>query len=182
LDKDRPQSAGWKSGVLRTGSFPASVLLVYSILFAVMPDEALMALRSSGHVFLNISVPLCLVFILMLVLNLFLKRAYIAKFIGKGVGVKGIILTAAAGIISIGPIYAWYPLLKELRERGVGDTLIAIFLSNRAVKPFLLPVMIAYFGWTYVLTLTVFTILGSLGVGYCVGTLVKENASLSFHA
>jgi len=82
----------------------------------------------------------------------------------RGVGIKGIILTATAGIISIGPIYAWYPLLKELREKGVGDPLIAIFLGNGAVKPFLLPMMIAYFGWTYVLILTVFTILGSLGV------------------
>jgi len=181
LDKDRPQSARWKRRVLWTGFFPASMLVVYGILFAVMPDKALMALRSSGHVFLNISVPLFLVFILMLVLNLFLKRAYTAKFIGKGVGIKGIILTATAGIISIGPIYAWYPLLKELREKGVGDPLIAIFLGNRAVKPFLLPIMIAYFGWTYVLILTVFTILGSLGVGYCVGALVKEKSSLSFH-
>jgi uncharacterized membrane protein YraQ (UPF0718 family) len=157
------------------------MLVVYGILFAVMPDKASMALRSSGHVFLNISVPLFVVFILMLVLNLFLKRAQTAKFIGKGVGIKGIILTATAGIISIGPIYAWYPLLKELREKGVGNTLIAIFLGSRAVKPFLLPIMIAYFGWTYVLILTVFTILGSLGVGYCVGALVKEKTSLSFH-
>ena len=182
MDKDRPQSARWKRRVFRTGFFPASMLVVYGILFAVMPDKASMALRSSGHVFLNIIVPLFLVFILMLVLNLFLKRAFIAKFIGKGVGIKGIILTAAAGIISIGPIYAWYPLLKELREKGVGNTLIAIFLSNRAVKPFLLPVMIAYFGWTYVAILTVFTILGSLGVGICVGALAKEKTSLSFHA
>ena len=181
MDKGRPQSARWKRRGLWTGLFPASVLVIYGILFAVMPDKASMALKSSGHVFLNIIVPLCLVFILMLVLNLFLKPAHTVKFLGKGVGIKGIILTATAGIISIGPIYAWYPLLKELQEKGVGDPLIAIFLGNRPVKPFLLPIMIAYFGWTYVLILTVFTILGSLGVGYSVGALVKEKTSLSFH-
>jgi len=157
------------------------VLAIYGILFAVMPDKALTALRSSSHVFLNIAVPLCLVFILMLVLNLVLKPAHIARFLGKEAGIKGIVLSAVAGIISTGPIYAWYPLLRELREKGTGNLLIAIFLNNRAVKPFLLPVMISYFGWTYVLILTVFTILGSLSVGYAVDALVPEKPTLSSH-
>jgi len=74
----------------------------------------------------------------------------------------------------MGPIYAWYPMLKTLQEKGVDSSLIAVFLGNRAVKPFLLPIMISYFGWTYVLILVVFTILGSIGVGYCVDVLVKE--------
>jgi len=74
----------------------------------------------------------------------------------------------------MGPIYAWYPMLKVLREKGAKNSLIAIFLGNRAVKPFLLPMMISYFGWIYVLILTVFTIFGSLVVGYFVDALVKE--------
>jgi hypothetical protein len=52
--------------------------------------------------------------------------------------------------------------------------LIAIFLGNRAVKPFLMPIMISYFGWVYVLILTLFTITGSMVAGYSVRVLVKE--------
>jgi hypothetical protein len=52
--------------------------------------------------------------------------------------------------------------------------LIAVFLGNRAVKPFLLPIMISYFGWVYVLLLTFFTITGSVAAGYLVGILLKE--------
>ena len=48
----------------------------------------------------------------------------------------------AAGIISTGPIYAWYPLLKDFKEKRAGGSVIAI-LYNRAVKPFLLLVMIS---------------------------------------
>ncbi len=154
--------------------FPAFILVIYGILFIVMPDTASIALRSSVKIVLNIAFPLCLVFILMLVLNLFLKPAYITRFLGTGVGIKGIILTVTAGIISMGPIYAWYPMLKDLREKGVGNNLIAIFLGNRAVKPFLLPMMIAYFGWMFVLILTVLTIVGSFAVGYSVEALVKK--------
>ncbi|MBA7715913.1 hypothetical protein ES703_124972 [subsurface metagenome] len=82
-------------------------------------------------------IPLSLVFVIMLLINLFLKPARIAKFLGKGSGVKGIALSAAAGIISTGPIYVWYPLLRDLKEKGAGESSIAIFLYNRAVKPFL---------------------------------------------
>lgn len=181
MSKDGAQSVPWKRSTMWMLLFLASVLAIYGILFAVMPDKASMALRISGHVFLNIIVPLCVVFILMVVLNLFLKPAHIARFLGKGAGIKGIVLSVAAGIISTGPIYAWYPLLKELREKGAGDFLIAIFLNNRAVKPFLLPIIISYFGWTYVLILTVCTILGSLPVGYAVDAAVKEKTDLSSH-
>ena len=158
--------------------FPAAMLAVYGILSAVMPDRAFLALKSSNNVFLNMLMPLGLVFVLMVVLNLFLKPAQIARFLGKGAGIKGILLPAAAGIVSTGPIYAWYPLLKELRRKGAGNSPIAIFLYNRAVKPFLLPVMIAYFGWEYALVLTLLTVLGSIPIGYFVSVLVKEEASL----
>jgi uncharacterized membrane protein YraQ (UPF0718 family) len=159
--------------------FPASVLVIYAILFAFVPDRASLALRSSLRVFLNLVFPLCLVFTLMVVLNLFLKPPHIAKALGKGAGVKGILLAATAGIISMGPIYAWYPLLKDLRGRGVKNSLVAIFLGNRAVKPLLLPVLISYFGWTYALILTVLTILGSLALGYATGALLKDETSFS---
>ena len=158
--------------------FPVAVLVVYGILLAITPDRAFLALKSSGNILLNMLMPLGLVFVLMLLLNLFLKPTHIVRFLGKGAGAKGILLPVAAGIISTGPIYVSYPLLKELREKGAGNSPIAIFLYNRAVKPFLLPVMIAYFGWEYVLILTVLTVLGSIPIGYSVSALVKEEASL----
>jgi uncharacterized membrane protein YraQ (UPF0718 family) len=113
-------------------------------------------------------IPLCLVFFIMLLINLFLRPASVAKFLGKGSGIRGIILAAVAGIISTGPIYAWYPLLKDLKDKGAGESSIAIFLYNRAVKPFLLPVMIGYFGWLYVVILTILMVLASIAVGFSV--------------
>ena len=107
-------------------------------------------------------------------LNLFLKPAAVAKFLGKGSGVKGIILSASAGIISTGPIYAWYPLLKDLKEKGAGESSIAIFLYNRAVKPFLLPVMVSYFGWVYVVVLTIIMVIASVIVGFSVSIFTSS--------
>lgn len=154
--------------------FPAAILIVYVVLFIIMPDKTLLAIKNSGNILLNMLIPLILVLVFMLLLNIFLKPARVAKLLGKGSGVKGILLSAATGIISTGPIYVWYPLLKDLRERGAGGSSIAIFLYNRAVKPFLLPVMVAYFGWLYVVILTLLTVIASVAVGYSVNFFTKE--------
>ena len=183
MEKNNTESLTSKRRVMRLLIFPVSVLAIYGILFAISPGDISVALKSSNNIFLTIMVPLGLVFILMIALNLFLKPAQVIRFLGKGAGIKGVILSATAGIISTGPIYAWYPLLRDLREKGAGNSFMAIFLGNRAVKPFLLPVMISYFGWVYVIILTVFTIIASIVAGYAVGVLVKERSSpLSHHS
>ncbi len=154
--------------------FPGCVLMIYGIVFVISPAGAAIAVRSSTGILLNLMIPLGLVFTLMVFMNLFLKPTHIVRFLGKGSSSRGIILSAVAGIISMGPIYAWYPLLKELRKKGAANSLIAVFLGNRAVKTFLLPIMISYFGWVYVALLTLFTVSGSLAVGYLVNTLAKD--------
>jgi uncharacterized membrane protein YraQ (UPF0718 family) len=176
LIREGRQNARSPKPLSGTVLFPVSVLVIYGILFSVFPDKAWLALRGSVAVFLRLLLPLGLVFAAMLVFNLLLKPAQIIRFLGKNAGIKGIILSMAGGIISAGPIYAWYPLLAEVRKKGAGNIPIAVFLYNRAVKPFLLPVMIAYFGWAYVGTLTFLTMLASVGIGYCLSLLIKENS------
>ncbi|MCD6568433.1 MAG: permease [Dehalococcoidia bacterium] len=160
--------------VTRTALFPISVLAIYGVLFFLAPDKASLALKSCGNIFLNMLIPLSVVFALLLATNLFLKPAHIVKFLGGKPGIRGFTLSSIAGIISMGPIYTWYPLLKDLREKGAGNFPIAVFLYSRAVKPFLLPVMISCFGWIYAVVLSVITILGSFVVGYFMHLLVKE--------
>lgn len=65
------------------------------------------------------------------------------------------LIAVGGGIISTGPIYMWYPMLKELKREEVQYGFIATFLYNRAIKPPLIPMMIAYFGWKYTVVLAV---------------------------
>lgn len=174
MDTKNPQERRGRGPGTSTVLFLASVLVVYGVLLAVTPDKGFAALKGSGNVFLNIVPALSLVFAVMLVLNLSVKPTRIARFVSKESGIKGVALSTAAGIISTGPIYAWYPLLKELKEKGATNSLLAIFLGNRAVKPFLLPVMVAYFGWAYALILTVLTVAAAIAIGYLLGALTKE--------
>jgi uncharacterized membrane protein YraQ (UPF0718 family) len=158
--------------------FPVSVLGLYIVLWRVAPEKTILALRTSVGIFSHVLPSLCLVFLLMMGLNLFLKPPYLAKFLGKRATIQQKLLSAVAGIVSAGPIYAWYPMLKDLREKGAEHSLIAVFLVNRAVKPFLLPVMISFFGWAYVVILTLLTVAGSFSVGFVIGTLLDSGNGL----
>jgi len=155
VNKEKSKNIPWEKRTIRLILFPVLILLIYVVLFAVMPEKAIAAFKSSGKIFLNIIIPLGFVFILLVVLNLFLNPAHIVKLFGKKSGIKGI-------------------LLKELREKGAANSLTAIFINSRAVKPFLLPVMISYFGLRYVIVLTVVTMAGTIVAGYITGVLSRD--------
>jgi uncharacterized membrane protein YraQ (UPF0718 family) len=154
--------------------FPACVVVCYGILSVIDPNKTLMALKISGNLLLSVILPLVLVFVIMLVLHLFVKPAQIVRLFGKDMNIKGIGLSLVAGIISMGPIYAWYPFLKQLIEEGAGTGPMAIFLYSRAVKPFLLPVMIAYFGWIYAVILTLLTVFASIATGWFISVFMNK--------
>jgi uncharacterized membrane protein YraQ (UPF0718 family) len=153
----------------RTWGFLVFVTALYGVLLLVVSGRALAALEASGRILLQVALPLCVAFVVMFLLNLLVKPAHVSRLAGRGAGIKGVCLSTAAGVLSMGPIYAWYPLLKSLRDKGASDFHLANFLSNRAVKPFLLPLMVFYFGWVFTLALTVLTVLGALVVAAVVG-------------
>ena len=103
-----------------------------------------------------------LVFFFLLVSNLYLNSERIIKLFGENVGYKGWFISIVAGILSTGPIYMWYPLLSDLKDKGMQDAFIAAFLYNRAVKIPLMPIMIYYFGLIFTLIFAVYIILFSV--------------------
>ena len=138
----------WRDmGRVRRWSFPIAVLVAYLLLWAAAPAKASSALNASLALCRHLLPSLGLVFFFMAALNLFLRLPDLENLMHKGSPLVRMVFAAGAGILSTGPIYAWYPLLKELREKGAAQGLLAVFLVNRAVKPFLLPIMVAMFGW-----------------------------------
>ncbi len=159
----------------RATLFPICVLALYGAVYVIAPEKIGLALRADVKILLALCIPLAFVFAVLFLVNVLVRPSQVARFLGKHSGVKGMLLALVAGIISAGPIFAWYPLLKRLKDTGAGDGPIAVFLYNRAVKPFLLPVMIGFYGWPYVLVLTVLTVLGSLVVGFTMKITARKS-------
>ena len=83
------------------------------------------------------------------------------------------VMSIVFGIISVGPLYIWYPLMKDLKEKGVEDKFIATFLYNRGIKLQWAPMLILYFGWTYTIVLLFVMTIFSVPQGIITQKLVK---------
>jgi uncharacterized membrane protein YraQ (UPF0718 family) len=148
--------------------FLGAVLFLYFIISLYTPGDIVRSLTASLNMFIHVLPALVLMVFFMGIVDHFVSPGTLSKYVGEGSGVKGWFLAICTGILSHGPIYAWYPLLRRLRDQGMKSGLIAVFLYNRAIKIPLLPVIIYYFGITFVVILAVYLIIGSVVQGYIV--------------
>jgi uncharacterized membrane protein YraQ (UPF0718 family) len=154
---------------LKSWIFPLAILGLYVAGFLFAPGKITEALHKSIVILGQVVGPISLAIVMMVLLNRFLSPALTAKFLGKQSGIRGIVLSSLAGITSMGPIYAWYPLLATIKEKGVSTFHIANFMACRSIKPVLIPVLLTYFGWMY----TTMFLLTSLVAALLVATIVS---------
>ena len=138
------------------------VSVAYGVLFSLNESKALLAIKESLHVLLFIIPILVIVFFLMALLNTFVDEKSISKHIGEGSSLKGWSIALISGILSHGPGYVWFPLLQDLRAKGVNDGLIITFLYARAIKIPWIPMMISYFGLSFTVIFSIYILVGAL--------------------
>ncbi len=142
--------------------FLLAVLMLYAVMLIINREKTFMALTFSLNIFKNILFVLIVIIAIMALTNKYISPKKVATHLGKSSGVKRWFIAILGGIISTGPVYMWYPLLRDLKDKGVNYGFIACFLYNRAVKIPLLPMLILYFGMSFTLVLTVVMILASI--------------------
>ena len=154
--------------------FLVAVVLIYAIVGAVNYSVFEKTVLAFGRLLWSVLPILGLVFGLLFLTNLFLEPKRITRYLGEGSGLKGWAFAILGGIISAGPIYMWYPLLSDLKEKGMKNSLIATFLYNRAIKIPLMPMMIFYFGWAFTILLALYMVIFSVIDGIVVEKLVGK--------
>lgn len=148
--------------------------LICVIAVVINPVLALPTLIALGQLLGKVIPILVFVFILIFLFNLWLKPETVVKYLSKQSGIKGWLLAIGTGMVSMGAIYMWYPLLSDLKEKGMDNSLIATFLYNRAIKLQLLPFLIYYFGWTFTGVMTIYMIIFSVINGLIVDRLINS--------
>ncbi|MCF7916127.1 MAG: hypothetical protein K9L66_13250 [Spirochaetaceae bacterium] len=89
-------------------------------------------------------------------------NSFVKRHLGGKQGGKAYLFALAAGTLSHGPVYAWYPFLSELQKKGVSNGKIAAFLFARAIKIPLLAAMVFYFGLPFTIVFTACILGGAL--------------------
>lgn len=145
--------------------FLALVLLLYGLLALFRPDIVRMALANFGQMLTKVIPVLAMVFVVMVLTNLWLKPEAVRRHFGHESGFKGWFYAVLAGLVVFGPPYVLFPMLADLRRHGARNALLAVFLYNRNVNVQFVPAMICYFGLRYTLVLSCYIILFSIVSG-----------------
>ncbi len=152
--------------------FLGAVAALYAIFFLVDPEGTTSAFFFALTVLTKLWPVLIFVFFLMFVVNLLVKPSWVRRHVGHDSGAKGVWVALVGGIISMGPIYIWYTMLRDFQKKGMRPALIAVFLYSRGVKIPLLPLMAFYFGITYTVVLTMYMLVFAVLSGLCTEWLV----------
>jgi len=148
----------------------------YALLALKSPAQAQQALYASAQILWKLLPMLAVVIVLLGLFQYLLNPRALSRHLGSESGAKAWLIAAAGGVLSHGPSYVWYPMLADLRARGVRDGLIAAFLYVRAIKLPWLPVMVDYFGWTFTLTLSAVLLLFGVVQGVLMERLEGQRA------
>lgn len=141
------------------------VLLAHVAAALVEPDVAAQARAAFVRMAGSVVPVLVLVFALVFLVERFLTPERTRDWLGRDSGWRGWLLALAAGVVSTGPVYAWYALLAGLRGKGMRDALVAVALYARAIKLPLLPLLAHYFGLAYMLVLSLWLAVFALVTG-----------------
>lgn len=154
--------------------FLTFVCILYVISYIFWPTDTKLAFGNFFSSLIKVLPILLLVFFVMFLGYIFLKPQIVKKHLGEDAGLKGWIVALVGSVLFSGPQYVIFPLLKELKEHGMKNSLIAVFLNNRNVQPAFLPVMAYYFGIKFTVIFAILVLLYALLSGILIGYLVKE--------
>jgi uncharacterized membrane protein YraQ (UPF0718 family) len=150
------------------------VAATYAILALFWPHRTLLALTEGAEIFGQLLMVFPLIILLTALINHRFDAKSFAAHLGEDSGVRGWLLALGAGILSHGPMYAWYPMFEEIKSHGVKYGLIAAFFYARSIKVPMLPIMVDYFGLAFTVILTVYILIAAWLQGLLIEWLCRD--------
>ncbi|HKM07278.1 MAG TPA: permease [Sphaerochaeta sp.] len=115
------------------------------------------------------------IFILLGLLDVWVPKETMVKFMGKKSGIKGILLALLIGSAAAGPLYGAFPVAAVFMKKGVKFTNILIFLgawSTTKIPMFLFEV--ASLGPVFAITRLLVDIPGIIIIAYLLSALMPK--------
>jgi uncharacterized membrane protein YraQ (UPF0718 family) len=168
--KNNQQPKGFK-GI----TFLGLVIFLYLILYFVNSDKTL---QSIEHFIKNTwtVVPIFLIVILISALiNYYFPKERLSKILQEKSGFQTYLVSLLAGSISMGPLFSWFPLLKNLKEKGLKDGVLVTFIYAKSIKLTLIPIMIGFFGHVYTIIFMLFIAFAAIVQGLLYEFISKKN-------
>lgn len=160
---------------IKENLFVVFVLITYAILLVIRPDLGLQSISNSGYYLKEMLLIMPVVFVLTALLDLWIAKDKITKYLGKEAKSKGVILSFVLGSISAGPIYAAFPMCVMLYKKGASIRNLIIILSSWAViKIPMLLTEVKFLGLRFMITRWILTVIAIIIFSWIASKIVKE--------
>jgi uncharacterized membrane protein YraQ (UPF0718 family) len=154
--------------IVKQLKFPILIIFVFIGLAIWNTDVAIRSSQVTFNYFKEMVLIMPPVFILMGLMEIWIPKEKILKWLGNGSGFKGVALSIALGTLPTGPLYIAFPMTATLLRKGASITNMVIFLGSwAALKIPQLMVEIKFLGIAFaslrfVLTLSALVLVGKL--------------------
>lgn len=118
---------------IKENLFLILIVLCYAVMFFTKPQMGILAVKNSGYYLKEMLLIMPVIFILTALLDTWVPKETIMKFLGQESKFTGTVLSFALGAVSAGPIYAAFPICVMLHKKGATIKNIIIILSSWAV-------------------------------------------------
>jgi uncharacterized membrane protein YraQ (UPF0718 family) len=115
------------------------LLLVNIIIGLIMPDVGADSLGMTKHNLWEMMSVIPPIFVLLGLLDVWVDRATMIKFTGKGSGLKGVLIAFLIGSAAAGPLYAAFPVAGVMLKKG--SSLFNVFIFIGAWSTMKLPML-----------------------------------------
>jgi len=123
------------------------------------------------------------IFVLLGLLDVWIPRETIMKYMGEGSGLKGVILSIIIGSAAAGPLYGAFPVAAVFMKKGVKFMNILIFIgawSTTKIPMFLFEV--SALGTTFAVTRLLIDIPGIIIIAYVLSKLISKKEVEALYA
>ena len=153
--------------------FSVSILIIIGLFSLNLFLNVLNSVKSNILQMLSVLPP---IMILLGLIDIWIPRETLMKYMGKKSGIIGIILAMLIGSIAAGPMYAAFPFTAVLIKKGAKFSNIIIFMNSWCLtKISTLLFEISALGLKFTLVRLVIDIPGVLIMSYFVSALMPEN-------
>lgn len=153
--------------------FSVSILIIIGLFSLNLFLNVLNSVKSNILQMLSVLPP---IMILLGLMDIWIPRETLMKYMGKKSGIIGIVLAMLIGSIAAGPMYAAFPFTAVLIKKGANFSNIIIFMNSWCLtKISTLLFEISALGLKFTLVRLVIDIPGVLIMSYFVSALMPEN-------
>lgn len=155
------------------------VLLGVLILYLFNREAGLNVFNLAFYQITEMLVVIPPVFILLGLLDIWVPREMMMKYMGEGSGIKGIFLSFLIGSAAAGPLYGAFPIAAVFMKKGVKFSNVIIFLgawSTTKIPMFLFEM--SSLGVKFALTRLMIDIPGIIIIGFVLSKLISKEEQL----